>query len=116
MHNAQEREALMQRDVLLVAIAGASLMNGMHFSPYFDPIYILLRPFISGTLIATPIVLLYLTSIFCSFLTLMIAGIPAALYERWKGLKASTTTSLAIWLAATILIAIPSFMGAAGSR
>ena len=115
-HDMDERERLMKRDVLLVATAGVSLLNGMHFSPYFDPIAILLRPFLAGTIFATPIVFLYLSSIFISLLSLLIAGIPAALYERVKGLKDSDATSLGIWLAGTVVVSIPSFVAMATSR
>jgi hypothetical protein len=110
------REELMQRDVLLIATAGASLLNGAHFSPYFEPVFILLKPFIAGTLLSSPLVVLYITSLFCSFLTLMVAGVPAALYERWRGLEKSSTTSLVIWLAGTVALAVPAFISAAVSR
>lgn len=109
-----ERERLMKRDVLLVAIAGTSLLNGMHFSPYFDPIAILLRPFIAGTVLGTPLVALYLSSIFVSLLSLLVAGVPAALYERAKGLADSTPASLGIWLAALVLITLPTFSAMVG--
>jgi hypothetical protein len=108
------RTELLQRDVLLVATAGASLLNGMHFSPYFDPVFILMKPFFAGTILGSPIVLLYLTSLFISALTLLLAGVPAALYERFKGLRDSNTMSLGIWLAATVLLTAPSFIAAAG--
>lgn len=109
-----EREQLMKRDALLVAIAGVSLVNGMHFSPYFDPIAILLRPFLAGTFLATPIVFLYLTSIFTSLMCLLIAGVPAAIYERVTGAKDSTPTSLGIWLAALVVLSLPAFRGMVG--
>ena len=110
------REMQMKRDVLLVATAGASLLNGMHFSPFFDPIAILLRPFLAGTILATPIVSLYISSIFVSLMTLLLAGVPAAIYERVKGETESTPASLGIWLACTILLTVPSFMAMIGAR
>lgn len=113
MAETDNREALLQRDVLLVATAAVSLVNGMHFSPYFDPVFILLRPFIAGTLLSTPLVLFYLTSIFVSLMTLLIAGVPAALYERFRGETESSGTSLGIWLGGTILLALPSFLALA---
>lgn len=109
----QERETLLKKDVLLVATAGASLLNGMHFSPYFDPIAILLRPFLAGTVLATPLASLYVSSLFVSLLSLLIAGVPAALYERARGLKESTPVSIGIWLAAIVVITIPSFLAMA---
>jgi hypothetical protein len=112
MHD--EREQVLKRDVLLVATAGLSLVNGMHFSPWFDPVAILLKPFVAGTFLASPLVFLYLTSIFISAMTLLLAGVPAALYERFKGERESTPMSLFIWFAGTLLLSIHGLMAAAG--
>ena len=113
-HDMDDREQIMKRDVLLVAIAGCSLLNGMHFSPYFDPVAILLRPFIAGTWVGTPLVSLYITSMFISLMSLLLAGIPAAIYERVNRLKDSNATSLGIWLGALVLITLPSLLAGAG--
>lgn len=112
----QRRMDMMRRDVFLVAAAGLSLLNGMHFSPWFDPVAILLKPFVAGTFLATPLVFLYLASIFISLMTLLIAGIPAALYERFTGAKESTSVSLGIWLGATLLLSLPSLFNAISGR
>ncbi|MGD9784267.1 MAG: hypothetical protein AB7E80_04200 [Hyphomicrobiaceae bacterium] len=108
-----DRQSMMQRDVTLVATAALSLLNGMHFSPWFDPVAILIRPFVAGTFLGTPLVFLYLTSIFISVMTLLIGGVPAALYERFKGDKESTPMSLYIWLAATLLLSAQALLAAA---
>lgn len=115
MEQPDNRLESMQRDVLLIATAALSLVNGMHFSPWFDPVAVLLRPFVAGTFLSSPIVFLYLTSIFISLMTLLIAGVPAALYERFQGLKQSSTTSLMIWLGATGLLAADALLAAAGA-
>lgn len=105
-----QREQTMQRDVLLVATAAISLVNGQGFSPFFDPVFFLLRPFIAGTFLATPLVLFYLTSIFISLMTLLIAGIPAAIYDRIRGNATSSVPSIALWLVCTILLTVPTGM------
>ncbi len=110
--NEHDRQSTMQRDVILVATAALSLVNGMHFSPWFDPIAILLRPFIAGTFLGTPLVSLYLTSIFISVMTLVVGGVPAALYERVRGEEESSPASLYIWFIATLLISLPALMAA----
>ena len=112
----QTRMDMMRRDVFLVAAAGLSLLNGMHFSPWFDPVAILLKPFVAGTFLATPLVFLYLASIFISLMTLLIAGIPAALYERFTGARESTGVSLGIWLGAKLVLSLPSLLGAITGR
>lgn len=113
MNELQDREELLRRDVILVATAALSLVNGMHFSPWFDLVAILLRPFVAGTFLASPLAFLYLTSIFISACTLLIAGVPAAIYERLKGLEMSTSVSLGVWLAATVLLTAPALLSAA---
>ncbi len=50
------------------------------------------------------------TSMFIAAMTLLIAGIPAAIYERIRGLKSSTPLSLGIWLAAAVLLSLPTIV------
>ena len=49
-------------------------------------------------------------------MTLLIAGIPAALFERFTGAKESTSVSLGIWLGATLLLSLPSLLAAMSGR
>lgn len=106
-----QREALLKRDGMLVGIAGLSLLNGMHFSPFFDPAFVLFRIFAPGFFISSPLLLFYFTSLLLSVATLIIAGVPAALFERMTGRTQSDTVSLGIWLAGTALLAAPSLFG-----
>ena len=110
----QDRQNLMQRDVLLMVIAGLSLVNGMHFSPYFDPAFLLLRPFAAGFFVTSPLVLLYLTSLFVSILTVAIGGVPAAGIERLRGHETSTPRTLMIWLAGVAALSAPTLIGLGG--
>lgn len=109
-----ERQDILQRDVLLAVAAGLSLLNGMHFSPFFDPAFILMRPFAAGFFVTSPLVLLYLTSMFVSLVTLLLGGVPAAIYERLRGLPRSTPVSLGIWAAGVALLAAPTLLGLGG--
>jgi hypothetical protein len=109
---ADDREKLLKRDVLLVATAGLSLLNGMHFSPLFDPVLFFVHrmaPSFFG-----PLLLFYFNSLLISLTTLLLAGVPAALYERARGLKESTGMSLGIWLGGVLLLTLPSLLAAAG--
>lgn len=108
MSDMDQREQTMQQDVLLVAIAGASLFNGMPTSPVLFPFIVLLKPFIAGTFFESQLVLTYLASFLASATTLALAGVPAALYERVTGATRSTTVSLLIWLAGVAaLVGVP---------
>lgn len=100
-----QREALLKRDGMLIGIAGASLLNGMHFSPLFDPAFVLLRIFAPGFLAGSPLLLFYFTSLLLSATALVVTGIPAALFERFTGRKDSDMASLGIWLASGVALA-----------
>jgi hypothetical protein len=107
------REGAMRKDGLIVGIVGAGLLNGMHQSPFFDPMFIMMRPF-APTFFLSPVLLFYFTSLFLATLTIMLAGIPAALYERHMGGGRSSSRSLTIWLIGMIVLSIPSIMKLAG--
>lgn len=108
MSDMDYREQAMQKDVLLVATAGLSLMNGMTWSPVLFPFVVLLKALLAGTMLASPIVLTYLASLLASATTLALAGVPAALYERAKGLEDSSPMSIGIWLIGTLtLVGLP---------
>jgi hypothetical protein len=100
------------RMLLLFLIAAASMLNGLYFSPFFDIVlFIIARPaaafFIKGQA-AT----FYLTGLVLWLFTLVLAGIPAALWERVRRLPQTNMTSLVIWLIAAMALSIPSVMAA----
>lgn len=114
MQDTDARQDAMQKDVMLVATAGLSLMNGMTWSPVLFPFVVLLKALVAGTFLSSPLVLTYLASLLASATTLLLAGVPAALYERAKGLPDSTPVSIGIWLAGTItLVGLPLLLFAA---
>lgn len=114
----------------LVGMAAIAVYNGslhalvfdsVSYSPVFDSVSYYVSTFargsyfdtfVSGVLAAGPQLYVNLTSVFIAAMTLLIAGIPAALYERIRGLKASTPVSLGIWLIAAVLLTLPTIMKA----
>jgi hypothetical protein len=115
-HDDTERSDILRRDGMLIGIAALSLLNGMHFSPLFDPAFLVLRAFAPGFFVSSPLLMFYATSLLLSLSTLLIAGIPAALFERISGRKESDAASLGVWLLCTAALALPPFLGQAVSR
>lgn len=105
-----EREDILRKDGIFIGIAGMSVLNGMHFSAYFDPVFILMRQFAPGFFITSPLLIFYFTSLFISAITLAIGGIPASIYERSKGQTESNATSLWIWFAGIAVLTLPTLM------
>jgi hypothetical protein len=104
-----DREQALRQDGYLLGIATLGLVNGMHFSPLYDGAFVLLRPILATLFITSPVVQFYLSSLLLAVGSVLLAGIPAALYERATGRVQSDPTSLGIWLAGVGLLALPAF-------
>jgi len=109
-----EREEILRHDGLFIGIAGLALLSGMHFSPYFDPAFLLVRFFAPAFFVSSPLLLFYFTSLILSTTALILGGIPAALFERWTGRTRSDTASLCLWMAGVGLIALPALFNIGG--
>ena len=100
----------MERNIYYVGISFFGMINGI---PFFHPMYILAFGY-SIQLMAEPLfgvtsLIAYFASLMLSTAIIILAGIPAALYERYIGAKDdSTEVSLWIWLAGTALLTLPA--------
>jgi hypothetical protein len=99
----------------IVAILLFATINGI-FSPWlgavFPFVFVLMPSFFLGSLN----VLLFLSSLLFATLTLIVGGIPAALYERWIGAKESTEFSMWLWLAGVGILTVPAAANFLGAR
>jgi len=91
----------------LIAIVLFATVNGI-FSPWlvgmFPFVFVLMPAFFLSSLS----VLLFISSILFATITLILGGIPAALYERWRGAKEPTEVSMWLWLAGVGLLTLPA--------
>ena len=101
---------LRQRHLPLIGTVALAGINGLDFSPAFDSVSFWLYGFARESPLFDGEVFLYLTSAAISAMTLLVAGIPAALSERVRGLQQSTPASLIIWLLATLLLTLPTIL------
>jgi hypothetical protein len=98
--------------LLLAATAALAIVNGLDFSPVFDSVSFYLYSFARESPLFHGEVFYYLTSVAITLMTLLLAGIPATLYERVRGLQQSTPGSLTVWLLATALLTLPAILRA----
>jgi hypothetical protein len=99
----------MSRNAYYIAIAFFGMINGIfnQIALIFALIYVqaLAGPLFFGS---TSLTLIF-ASLMVSTGTIIFAGVPAAIYERWVGAKEdSTETSLWIWLAGTAILTLPA--------
>jgi hypothetical protein len=103
-----EREKALRQDGSLIGIAVSGLINGSHSSPWFDLFAGPIASVVSGFFFGSPILTLYFVSLCVSIFTILLAGIPAAIYETNNGMTESSVKSLTIWLITALLLALPA--------
>ncbi len=99
---------VMNRNFYFIGIAFFGMINGIfnQLSLIFTLLYVqlLAGPLLFGSLSLT----LMFASLMVSTATIILGGIPAAIYERVTGASESTNASLWIWLAGTAILALPA--------
>jgi hypothetical protein len=109
-----EREGLLRSDGLLIGIATAGLVNGSHNSPWFDLMAGPIAAILSGFYLSSPVLLFYFASLMISVFTVLIAGVPAAMYEQRQGLATSTPRSQMIWFGSALFLTLPALLKMVG--
>jgi hypothetical protein len=103
----------MSRNSLFIAVLAFSLVNGL-LSPFLKVLYVLAPVWIvylfpgAGDFLLLPEFVFYLCSLMIATATLLIGGVPAALYERFAPGAYGSTTAMYIWLAGAGLLSLPS--------
>lgn len=91
----------------LVAIIGLAILNGV-FSPAIIPVFALHGLWYPFFLPAILPAIFLACSLIVSTFTLMLGGVPAALYEKISGGGKSSEVSGLIWLVAVVLLTLPA--------
>ena len=99
----------MDRTLYYVAIAFFGMINGL-FNQTWVLFALIHAQILSPALLFGSVGLtLMFASLMVSTATIILAGIPAAIYERYVGAKDdSTEASLWIWLAGTAILTLPA--------
>jgi hypothetical protein len=98
----------MERNFYFVGIAFFGMINGM-FNPFLVIAYVWSKVLVSYMLFEVEPLIFLFAALMLSTGTIILGGIPAAIYERFAGVEDdSTATSLWIWLAGTAILTIPS--------
>jgi hypothetical protein len=98
----------MERNFYFIGIAFFGMINGL-FNPLMLFAYVWAKVFMFVPLFGVEALIFYFASLMLSTATIILGGIPAAIYERLVGAKDdSTVTSLWIWLATTAVLTVPA--------
>jgi hypothetical protein len=99
----------MERQFYFVGIAFFGMINGLFNQLWLLFALIHLQILAPALLFGSVPLTLIFSSLMVSTATVILGGIPAAIYERYAGIKDdSNVVSLWIWLAGTALLTLPA--------
>ena len=97
----------MERNFYYIGIAFFGMVNGLFNQALVPFAYLFVKVLSPALLFGSESLTLMFASLMASTATIIVGGIPAALYERYVGAKDdSTEVSLWIWLAGTALLTL----------
>jgi hypothetical protein len=99
----------MERNYYYIGIAFFGMINGLFNQTWVPFGYLFAKVLAPALLFGSESLTLMFASLMVSTATIILGGIPAALYERYAGAREdSTEVSLWIWLAGTALLTLPA--------
>jgi hypothetical protein len=98
----------MSRNFYFIGVAFFAMINGLfnQVAIIFALLYV--RPMAGPLLFDSLSLTLLFASLMVSTATVILGGIPAAIYERLTGASDSNDVSLWIWLAGTAILTLPA--------
>ncbi len=94
---------------LFVAVLGVTLLNGF-VSPAVPLVFLMAPVWMPEFAPQTPIAILYGTSLIVSVSTLMLSGVPAAVFERMTARQETDHASMLVWLGSAALLTLPGLI------
>jgi hypothetical protein len=99
----------MERNIQYICIAFFGMINGLFNQVPLAFTLLHVDVFAPFLFFGVAEVALYFASLIVSTTTIILAGIPAAIFERFVGAKDdSTVTSMWIWVAGTLFLTLPA--------
>lgn len=98
----------MSRNFYFIGIAFFGMINGIFNQLWLIFTLLYVQPIAGPLLFGNLSLTLMFASLMVSTATVILGGIPAAIYERVTGASDSSNASLWIWLAGTALLALPA--------
>lgn len=98
----------MSRNFYYIGIAFFGMINGLFNQLWLIFALVYVQTFAAPLLFGSVSLTLMFASLMVSTATIILGGIPAAIYERVTGASDSNDASLWIWLAGTALLTLPA--------
>lgn len=97
----------------IIGIAALGIVNGL-FSPLLAYALVLHALWLPAFVAVGPSIVFLFASLLVSTATIMAAGVPAALYERFSNKTETTEFSALIWIGVLALLTVPALLNMIG--
>lgn len=97
----------MDRQTIFVIVVTVAVVNGI-FSPLVGLAFALAPIWLPEFVPVSPGILLYLSSLIVATATLLVSGVPAALYERLIDRRPGSKMPAIVWLGAAVTLSLPA--------
>jgi hypothetical protein len=102
----------MSSNPFMAAIMAVAILNGI-FSPFFVVTsQVMLTAILPPLLLAGASFIAFFGSLVAATATIMLAGVPAALFERATGRQTTDAAAYSVWLVTAIVISFPALVRA----
>lgn len=99
----------MNPHTIFVGILGVTLVNGF-VSPLLPLVFIMAPVWLPEFAPHNQISVLYGSSLIVSVSTLILAGVPAGVFERLTGRQDTDQMSMLVWLGTAVLLTLPGLI------
>jgi hypothetical protein len=103
----------MSGNPFIFAIVALAIVNGIFSQFMLFTARIIITTLAPALLITGATVVVFLASLLAATATIILAGVPAAIFERATGRRETDAASYAIWLVTVVVISFPALLRAA---
>lgn len=99
----------MDSNPYVVVITAVAILNGIFSQLFWFTAQAMILVVAPGLLITGTTLVSFFASLIAATATILIAGVPAALFERLTGRSESDHASYSIWLVTAVILSFPAF-------
>ena len=94
----------------VAAIMAIAIVNGIFSAFFVVTSQVMITAIMPPLLLAGPVVIAFLASLIAATATIILAGVPAAIFERATRRTMTDAASYSIWLVTTIALSFPALV------
>ena len=94
----------------MAAIMAIAIVNGIFSAFFVVTSQVMVTAILPPLLLAGPVVVAFIASLIAATATIILAGVPAAIFERATQRTTTDAASYSVWLVTTIALSFPALV------